>query len=122
MDRDPFDASTVVTVGKGDKACFWNSDWINGRAQKNLAPSLLQKSKRKKISVLKATENNRWISHIPSILTFAELHEFILLWKEITSVTRVEDSEDDIKWKWTSDGKYTTQSAYQIQSGDDTRS
>jgi hypothetical protein len=65
--------------------------------------------------VLKATENNRWISHITPILTFAELHDFILLWEEITSVTRVEDSEDKIKWKWTSDGIYTTQSAYQIQ-------
>jgi hypothetical protein len=29
-DRDLFDASTVVTVGKGDKASFWNSNWING--------------------------------------------------------------------------------------------
>jgi hypothetical protein len=51
---------------------------------------------------------NRWISHITPILTFDELHDFILLWEEITSVTRVEDSEDEIKWKWPSDGIYTT--------------
>jgi hypothetical protein len=39
-DRDLFDASTVITVGKGDKASFWNSNWINGRAPKHLALSL----------------------------------------------------------------------------------
>jgi hypothetical protein len=65
--------------------------------------------------MLKATENNRWISHITPIVTFAELHEFILLWEGIASSARAEDSEDKIKWKWTSDGKYTIQSAYQIQ-------
>jgi hypothetical protein len=115
MDIDLFDASLVATMGKGDKASFWNSNWINGRALKHLAPSLFQKSKRKNISVLKATENNKWISHITPILTIAELNEFILLWEEITLVARVEDSEDEIKWKWTPDGQYTTQSAYQIQ-------
>jgi hypothetical protein len=98
--------------GKGTRPA---SGIQTGSSPKNLAPSLFQKSKRKKISVLKATENNRWISHITPILTFDELHDFILLWEEITSVTRVEDSEDKIKWKWTSDGIYTTHSAYQIQ-------
>jgi hypothetical protein len=122
MDIDLFDASLVATMGKGDKASFWNSNWINGRALKHLAPSLFQKSKRKNISVLKATENNKWISHITPILTIAELNEFILLWEEITLVARVEDSGDEIKWKWTPDGQYTTQSAYQIQFRGNTRS
>jgi hypothetical protein len=46
--KDLFDTSTVVTVGKGDKVGFWNSNWINGQAPKHLAPSLFQKSKSKK--------------------------------------------------------------------------
>lgn len=31
IDRQLFRASTVVTVGNGLKAEFWNSSWLNGR-------------------------------------------------------------------------------------------
>jgi hypothetical protein len=44
-----------------------------------------------------------------------ELHEFISLWEGVTAVNRVEDMDDEIKWKWTPDVQYTTQSAYRIQ-------
>jgi hypothetical protein len=65
--RDLFDASTVLTVGKGDKAMFWHSSWVNRLAPKNIAPSLFLKSKRKNISILKAIENNIWIdTFLPS--------------------------------------------------------
>jgi hypothetical protein len=76
IDRDLFNASTVVTVGKGDKAMFWHSSWVNGYAPKNIAPPppLFLKSKRKNISVLKATENNIWIRHISPITTLDELY------------------------------------------------
>jgi hypothetical protein len=33
-----------------------------------------------------------------------ELLEFVTLWEEVNSVHRVEDSEDEIKWRWTPDG------------------
>jgi hypothetical protein len=81
---------------------------------KKLGTIPFPKIKEKKIAMLKATENDRWISHITPILTVAELNEFILLWEGITSVARDENSEDEIIWKWTPDEKYTTQSAYQI--------
>jgi hypothetical protein len=110
-----FDVSTIVTVGKGDKASFWHSHWINGQAPKNLAPNLFQKAKRKKITVLEAMENNRWVSHIFPICTTEELREFFNLWEEMGTVVREVESDDKIKWRWTIDGQYTTQSAYQIQ-------
>jgi len=44
-DRDLFNASTIVKVGKGNKASFWHSSWVNGAAPKNLAPSLFRKIK-----------------------------------------------------------------------------
>jgi hypothetical protein len=102
-------------VGKGDKARFWHSNCINGQAPKNLVPALFQKAKRKKISVMKAMENNRWVNHISPIQTTAELHEYISLWGEIGTVVRATESEDEIKWRWTIDGQYTIQSVYQIQ-------
>jgi hypothetical protein len=30
-------------------------------------------------------------------------------------ISRRDDAEDEIKWKWTPDGQYTTQSAYRIR-------
>jgi hypothetical protein len=46
-DRDLFNASAIVTVGRGDKASFWHSNWLSGRAPKYIAPTLFQKTKRK---------------------------------------------------------------------------
>ena len=37
-DRDLFAAATVVTIGNGEKACFWESAWLHGRRPKDLAP------------------------------------------------------------------------------------
>jgi hypothetical protein len=114
-DRDLFHASTIVTVGKGDKVMFWHSNWLNGRAPKFIAPAPFQKSKRKNITVKQATTQNKWISQVYPIQSMEELLEFVTLWEEVNSVHRVEDSEDEIKWRWTPDGQYTAKSAYRIQ-------
>jgi hypothetical protein len=46
--RDLFDTSTVITVGKGDKANFWNSNWINDKPQKIWHRHFFQKNQREK--------------------------------------------------------------------------
>lgn len=118
-DRDLFSASTIVTIGDGKTAEFWTSSWLHGQTAKNLAPTLFKKSKRKKILVHQATRNNRWVSHILPIQSEQELCEFVNLWEQITNVlsnvNRDDSMEDSITWRWTQDGEYTTQSAYQIQ-------
>jgi hypothetical protein len=58
-DKDLFNASTIVTVGRGDKATFWHSSWINGQAPKYIAPTLFRKTKRKNIIVSKAMVQNK---------------------------------------------------------------
>jgi hypothetical protein len=45
-DHDLFHASTVTTVGNDNKALFWKSSWIGGRAASHIAPSLLKKATR----------------------------------------------------------------------------
>jgi hypothetical protein len=65
--------------------------------------------------VQKALENNKWIAHISPLHTVEELQQYITLWEEIWNVPRDENWEDEIKWRWTQDSQYTTQSAYQIQ-------
>jgi hypothetical protein len=114
-DRELFHASTVITVGRGNKTTFWHSNWIHGQAPKHIAPTLFQKVKKKNITGSKAIRQNKWISHVSPIRSVEELHEFIVLWEGVNSVNRVEDDEDEISWRWTANGHYTTQSAYQIQ-------
>jgi hypothetical protein len=40
MDRQLFRASTVVTIGNGLKAEFWNSSWLQGMAPRDIAPNI----------------------------------------------------------------------------------
>jgi hypothetical protein len=97
------------------KAQFWHSSWINGTAPKDLAPSLYVKTKRKNISVLKALSNNVWVAHISPLGNGSEIQEYVALWEMINSIVRDEEADDQIIWRWTSDGEYTTSSAYRIQ-------
>lgn len=114
-DRYLFHASTTITVGRWEKTSFWYANWIHGQAPKDIAPTLFGKTKRKKITVKRATAANKWVSHISPVRTMGELHEYISLWGEVRSVERDHNIEDDIRWRWTTDGQYTTQSAYHTQ-------
>jgi hypothetical protein len=78
-DRDLFAASTLVTIGDGNTASFWNSSWAQGKAPKNIAPTLFKKAKRKKITVQKALQGNKWISHISPITSEVEIQEYVRL-------------------------------------------
>lgn len=57
--------------------------WIEGRTPQIIAPTLFQKSKRKKLLVHKALQDNRWIKHILPIHTSQEMHEYVKLWEEV---------------------------------------
>jgi hypothetical protein len=114
-DRELFAASTTVTIGNGETALFWTSSWANGQAPKIFAPTLFRKAKRKKITVQKALQDNRWMSHITPIETTIEIQEYVMLWEAVQQIQLDTSSEDTIIWRWTSDGEYTTKSAYRIQ-------
>jgi hypothetical protein len=115
IDHELFNASTIVTIGNGKTALFWTSSWINGAAAKTIAPSLFHKTRRKKILVQKALENNIWIDHIYPPSSHEEVSEFVNLWEAIKDTQLIDNVEDDIRWRWTENGEYTTKSAYKIQ-------
>jgi hypothetical protein len=72
-----------VTIRDGKFAKFWTSSWIEGKTIKNLAPTLFKKSRRKNITIYKALENNRWISHITPLLTQQEIREYVTVWEAV---------------------------------------
>ena len=109
-----FAASTVVTVGDG-KLARWTSPWVGGRTPKAIAPTLFKKSKRKNLTVQKALEDNRWISHVIPLGTAQEIREYVTLWEEVSQIQLIENKEDSIRWCWMVDGEYTAKSTYCIQ-------
>ena len=80
-----------------------------------MAPTLFTKAKRKNITVQKALQDNKWISHILPILTAGEILEYVQLWETVQHIELDADREDNIVWRWTAEGEYTTKSAYRIQ-------
>jgi hypothetical protein len=114
-DKDLFAASTVVTVGDGKLAKFLTSSWVSGRTPKSIAATLFKKSKRKNITMRKALEDDRWISHIAPLVTAQDIREYVTLWEEVGQIQLQESVEDNIHWCWMADGEYTAKSAYCIQ-------
>jgi hypothetical protein len=114
-DKDMFHASTIIKVGKGNKTNFWYSSWLDGRSPRNLAPLLFRKSRRKNFTVEKALRDNFWIAQICPLTTEEEIREYVDLWEGIQLIQRDPDIEDQITWRWTQTGEYTTKSAYHIQ-------
>jgi hypothetical protein len=43
------------------------------------------------------------------------VRHFVSLWHAISSTQDLNDLEEAISWQWTTDGQYSTSSAYKIQ-------
>jgi hypothetical protein len=115
-DRLLFNAPTIVTVGDGKKAQFWHHSWLDAEAPKNLAPHLFELVKRKNRTIQQELHNNNWIRLLRGRITTAtHLEEFVLLWLRVQSIQLQPRIRDSVVWKWSTDGTYSTQSAYCIQ-------
>jgi hypothetical protein len=104
-----------TSAGRGNKASFWHSNWGSWTATQIHRTCSVPKSKEEKYHGSEGHRPKHVDSHVSPIQSVEELQEFIVLWEGVNTVNRMEDSEDEIMWRWTSDGQYTMQSAYQIQ-------
>jgi hypothetical protein len=115
IDEELFNASTVVNVGNGRTASFWKSSWIHGQAPKNIAPNLFKKARKKNISVFHALRTNSWIQLCLPCIREDEIKDFVTLWQAISNMHELNNLEDTISWRWTTDGQYSASNAYNIQ-------
>jgi hypothetical protein len=115
IDEELFSASTVVNVGNGRTTSFWKSSWIHGQAPKNIEPSLFKKAKKKNILFFHALRTNRWIQLCLPCIREDEIKDFVTLWQAISNMHDLNNLEDTISWRWTTDGQYSASSAYNIQ-------
>jgi hypothetical protein len=116
-DHDLFAAATVVNIGNGEKALFWESAWLNGMRPKDWAPKLFDIARRRKCTVKKALENDLWVASINTRqgLTIEHIEEFYKLWGMIQHVHLSQDTPDIISWKLEKGGIYSAASAYKMQ-------
>ena len=116
LDKDLFAASTRVQIGDGQKASFWESNWISGQSLKSQAPNLYRHSKRKTRTIQDALQQERWINDIRHSLTIPLLDEFFHVWEILARNTPqlTEGVQDSIVWQWTTNGEYSAKSAYQF--------
>lgn len=67
-----------------------------------------------KRTVRQEIQNDNWIRNLQNIDNPVMLQEFVLLFMAISNITLTEE-RDSIHWRWTSNGKYTVKSAYEVQ-------
>lgn len=113
-DRQFFRASTVVQLGDGNTAKFWQCSWLNGQAPRDIAPNLYKLVWRKYNTVKEDITDHHWTRGLWRMTSAIEMAEFVLLWDVVQQLT-LDDNPDTIRWKWTNNGIYTAKSAYRAQ-------
>jgi hypothetical protein len=113
-DRAIFNAATVVSLGNGKKASFWNSRWLNGESLATRFPLLYNHSKKKNRTVASAFGNNRWINDIDHNLTPHIISEYLMLWEHLEGVSLSDSQQDLVSWILTADGTYSAKSVYDM--------
>jgi hypothetical protein len=112
-----FYAATTITIGDGKMEKFWHTPWLHGRKPKEIASSIFAISKRKNFTVWEGLQQDFWINKPNShkISTPNHIVDFVELWALVNEISLDEDTKDDIKWKFTSNGEYSAASAYNAQ-------
>ena len=116
-DIDLFYAATIITIGDGRTANFWQSPWLHGQKPKSVAPTIFAISTTKNFTVNKGITNEFCITNINMAegITTQHIIEFVNLWTKVREFHLVEGTADDITWKFTTSGLYTAASAYKAQ-------
>jgi len=67
IDKQLFRASTTVTLGDGQKASFWQSTWLDGKAPMDLYPNLFRLAWRKNKTVMEEKQDSHGGTRKPKL-------------------------------------------------------
>jgi hypothetical protein len=109
-----FKLCTSITVGNGTKTSFWKDRWLQGQAPKDIAPVCFKLAWRKNQIVAVAMADQKWMRGLRRISTAVGIQEFVELWTRLSQV-QLSQQPDTISWRFTTNGKYSAQSAYNVQ-------
>ena len=109
-----FRTCTSITIGNGESTSFWKDRWLNGQAPKDIAPLCYALAWRKNQNVARSLQHKTWMQGLQRINTTEALHQFITLWEKLCLI-QLTQQPDQIKWRFTADGNYSSGSAYAVQ-------
>jgi hypothetical protein len=108
-------ASSFVRLGDGKCAKFWTDKWLpKKRAIIDAYPLLASFVKDSGLTVSQALHNNTWIKDIRGGVSRAALAQYLHLWDELLQVQLSDDAADALVWCHSSDGNFSTSSAYNL--------
>jgi hypothetical protein len=114
VDKQLFRVSTIVHLGDGNKATFQNCSWLNGRAPRDIALGLFKLAWRENRTVKEDTTDQHWTRGLWRMDTVELMAQYVVLWDAVQQI-QLTDAPDQIVWRWTANGAYTTKSAYLAQ-------
>jgi hypothetical protein len=116
-DMEIFYAATTITLGNGRKTPFRHAPWLEGRKPIEIAPLIYALSKRKNWKVSQAMDEDAWVekTDLGRPFTMEHFSQYVELWSLIANVHLDQETEDDITWRLTLNGEYSSKSAYELQ-------
>ncbi|KAE8803410.1 hypothetical protein D1007_20766 [Hordeum vulgare] len=109
-----FAFATKVTIGDRSTALFWFVSWLDGMAPCDIVLSLFVISSRKRRIVAAALTNSSWLQDVSNGFRDDMLDELISISSRLEHVSLQQNAKDCITWKLTSNGTYSTRSAYRM--------
>ncbi|KAM0878358.1 hypothetical protein ACQ4PT_034930 [Festuca glaucescens] len=113
-----FNASVQIELGNGTAVLFWEDPWIGGLTAAAIAPVLIKlvaPAARKRRTVATGLLHNSWALDISGELSIDATVEYLRLWSAIHVVAHPSPAAgavDVFRWKWSSDGSFSSRSAY----------
>jgi hypothetical protein len=108
-------AASYVHLGNGKRAKFWTDKWRpDKRTILDAFPLLALFVKDSGISVAQALHHNRWVRDIKGGVSTAALAQYLRLWDELLQVQLNSEVGDTLVWCHTSNGCFSTSSAYKL--------
>jgi len=80
----------------------------------DIAPGLFKLAWRKNRKVREELQDQSWTRGLWRMNTVQEMVEFVTLWDLVQQVT-LRDQADQLLWRWTANGAYSSKSAYLAQ-------
>ncbi|KAE8776883.1 hypothetical protein D1007_50376 [Hordeum vulgare] len=114
-DRSLFSMATTITIGDGRSAQFWNDRWLFGECPKVVAPGLYKIATRKNRSVHDALFRDTWLNDLAHGLTEDMTNELSNLANRVDRVMLQVGQQDEITWRFATNGEYSPRSAYALQ-------
>jgi hypothetical protein len=93
---------------------LWEDPWIGGVQADAIAPDLVKLVRpgvQRMWTVQQGLQNEAWVRDIAGELSVNAVIQYLKLWVELQRVV-IGDGEDTIKWKWTTDGIFSSRTAY----------